>query len=171
MSTKRKRKCVWDSDAVECNSPAAGNPPLCAKHAKYRKKLQEQEEEQENVLIKSVLGALMDHPAVGGVFGRVNGILDNASGFVKDVANGKWPLGGVGPTPEAPPAPPPKASGLTSKEARELYGFKLTEKLEASKVKTRKRELATVFHPDKGYDQAMMVKINAAADVLLKECK
>lgn len=125
-------------------------------------------------MLASALGALLTHPSIGDIVGRVNGLLDKATGFVQDVKDGKWqpPLGAPpNPGPNQSRQPPPKTSSdaFNNQMAREIMGFKADEKLDATKIKDRKRNLAKIYHPDiPGNDPTMMRRINAAADVLLK---
>jgi hypothetical protein len=63
------------------------------------------------------------------------------------------------------PPPPPTAAD----DPRVVLGFEPQEKLTEARVKARKRDLASLFHPDKeGGSMAAMKRVNEAADNLLK---
>lgn len=63
--------------------------------------------------------------------------------------------------PPKPPPPPP--------DPREILGFAPGAQLTASEVKRRQRELAAMFHPDRGGSVRAMQRVNDAAAALLAE--
>jgi hypothetical protein len=86
--------------------------------------------------------------------------------------------------PRVQPKPPPrpkkqkKANGVSAPnshaveiDARTVLHFGPTEKLTSELIKKRRKVLATMCHPDRGGSAEAMAKVNAAADVLLKNLK
>ncbi len=63
----------------------------------------------------------------------------------------------------AKPAPPP------SENPYEVLGFPPDKPLLASEIKARQRELARMFHPDKGGSVRAMQRVNDAATTLLSQ--
>lgn len=70
------------------------------------------------------------------------------------------------------PAPPPRPPEAPKHDnPRTVLGFRDDEKLTKKSVKDRQRALAELFHPDKGGSVEAMQRVNAAAQLLLKEIK
>jgi hypothetical protein len=67
--------------------------------------------------------------------------------------------------PRTPPPPPPGPL----EDPRIVLGFEPGEQLTEARIKARKRELASLFHPDKqGGSISAMKRVNEATDALLK---
>ncbi len=90
----------------------------------------------------------------------------------------RWPAPDPGfanpPPPRAappPPRPPPVDPAIAKRRialaaARRTLGFTVGEKLDATMVKRRYRELARKYHPDHGGSDEKMKKLNAAFELL-----
>jgi len=75
--------------------------------------------------------------------------------------------------PQAPPPrPPPPRRPQPARDlvgpARVALGFPAGLKLTVEMVKERRKQLALIFHSDKGGSEEAMKRVNAAADILLE---
>lgn len=55
---------------------------------------------------------------------------------------------------------------MTERDARKIFGYKSTDRLDAEDVKKRWRELVKVHHTDRGGSQTNIADVNAAHDIL-----
>lgn len=93
--------------------------------------------------------------------------LKKFAGVVKDAI-----VSGVNKRVEQPPpAQPKRKAGMTSAEARALLHFGPKDPLTEAVIRKRKQGLARLVHPDVGGSTEAAARINAAADVLLKQVK
>lgn len=72
------------------------------------------------------------------------------------------------PRPRQPPPPKPHPVDKIG-PARVVMGFPANLKLTPELIKERRKQLALIFHPDRGGSPDGMSKINAAADLILKD--
>lgn len=156
-------KCSFVSKTKrKCPSPGKGIPPLCPKHFKQKA------QEATGASWATLLDVVMQQPKTKVIFEKVDGVLEKANGLLAKVAVGDFSdlqdlLTKAGKQrvvyqPE-----------VKEENPRVVLGFKVTDKLTASMIKDRRRELAKILHPDKGGSDEAMQRMNVAADKLLKE--
>lgn len=75
------------------------------------------------------------------------------------------------PPPRQPPPPKPRPAPDKIGPARVVMGFPASLKLTPELIKERRKQLALIFHPDRGGSPDGMSRLNASADVLLEACK
>jgi hypothetical protein len=160
-------RCAFKDGSRRCSRNGFGNPPLCRPHA----------------IQVNLDGKRVEFPEESPLFG----LLDMADRMfassqneaVQQVRNifGEFLAGAANqsnaqhqipheapPEPRTPPPPPP-----TLDDPRVVLGFEPGERLSAARVKSRQRDLALLFHPDKeGGSVAAMKRVNEAATDLLK---
>jgi len=137
---------------------ATGNPAICG--ICYEEQLFVEAED-------STVNQLLDHPAVQGLMDKgfqvFNKGVDRIIGRVDGYAKLAMQMVQNQQTQQAQ-APQP-----VQQSPREVLHFGPDEALTIEKIKTRKRDLASLCHPDKNGSVEAMQKINEAADLLLKE--
>lgn len=154
-------RCSFKGGGRRCSRNGTGSPVLCRAH-----KIHNSVEEDSSGFL-DLLGLADDvfRPSneeftgqVGKLFGA---FLTGAAVYEAAKAGSKAGRGSVtSPQPEATPVDNP----------RRVLGFEPAESLSKESIKTRKRELAKVFHPDKPMGSvSAMKRVNEAADALLKE--
>lgn len=159
----RVRRCAFREGSRRCTRNGFGNPPLCRTHA-IQVGLHGEEGEEDDPII-----SLID--IADRAFSRNrNEIVQNArqifGEFLAQRANQRNakrvppPPPPKSPPPPRPPPPPPE-------DPRDILGFPPGTKLTKALVKARQRELAQLFHPDKGGSVKAMQKVNDAAAKLL----
>ena len=147
-------RCAFKDGKRRCSRNGFGNPPLCRAHAvqiqmdgtpswfNILEMADRAFSKSNNETVQQVRSIFGDYLA-----GTVN------SSNARQV-----------PPPEAPTAPPP-----APEDPRVILMFEPGEQLTAERVKARKRELASLCHPDKqGGSISAMKRVNEAADALLK---
>lgn len=157
-------RCAFKDGQRRCSRNGFGNPPLCRSHA----------------IQVSLDGKNVAFPEESPLFG----LLDMADRMfstsnnetVQQVRNifGEFLAGTANssnarqvPPPREPRTPPPPASA--AEDPRVVLMFEPGEQLTVERVKARKRELASLCHPDKqGGSIRAMKRVNEAADTLLK---
>lgn len=156
-------RCVYPvKGGKQCASPGKGTPPLCPKHKKLYV-------EPINPFFAGLVNALLDQPVTKAIVSKVDGVLNKATNAFNKIAEGDFSelnsllRKGAKPTVEY--------GGATQEDPRTVLGFKMGEPITKAKIKERQRELAKLFHPDKGGSDEAMQRVNAAADILLKEIK
>lgn len=137
-----------------CKRPAVQEGDRCLSH------LIEDEEaaSQADELINTVL----ENPAVKKGVDKVNSLLDRFSAVIEQAAKGEIPFF------KPKPAPTPQKGDPVLK-ARALMHFSSDEPLTEEIIKTRRKVLARLAHPDataNGSNEAM-IKINRATEILL----
>jgi hypothetical protein len=70
-----------------------------------------------------------------------------------------------------PPPPPPPRQAPHIDDARVVLGFGATIQLTEKMVKSRQRELAAVYHPDRGGSEESMKRVNLAVAALLAQIR
>lgn len=136
-------RCAFEVDGRRCRAAGAqGNPPLCAGHR-----------------APSTVDKAMDQILLAGVGYLIGRFMPGAAAPPPATSGWAWP--GMPPNAPAPAAIDP----------RELLGFKPDQILDRATIQRRRRELALQYHPDKGNDPRMLVRINVAADQLLIEAR
>lgn len=118
-----------------------------------------------------ILERILERDEVQDIFQRAQGVVDKFAHVLDRVAAGDIPRGfrrqeGI---PRGQRAAPPGVQQGPAENPRSVLGFAPGAKLTADLIKTRKRDLAKLFHPDRGGSPDAMRRVNAAADVLLKE--
>ena len=171
------RRCSAITDrGSPCRNTGTGNPPLCHVHEALYEEGEDDEGEADAVV--AATNAILDHPQAQGVISKFNGLLDRVGGWFERAGTGQAPVGSATrPQPHAPrgqpPPPPPPRQPPPRREApidaRKILGFAPGLKLTVEMVKERRKDLAKLYHPDRGGHPEQMKTINAAADALLKE--
>lgn len=164
-------RCAFKDGQRRCSRNGFGNPPLCRSHAIQvnldGKRVEFPEE--------SPLFGLLDMAdrmfassnnetvqQVRNIFGEFLAGTANASN-----ARQVPPPHEQEPRRRAPRTPPPAPDA--PEDPRVVLMFEPGEQLTAARVKARKRELASLCHPDKqGGSVRAMKRVNEAADALLK---
>jgi hypothetical protein len=143
-------------------------------------------EEDEGDIVDVVVDRVLEHKTIRDTFGRVAGSVDRAAQFIDLLAQGRLrrpsppPSGGAGGgersagagqrrTPNASNGKP-SATGvgkMSKQEACAVLGFKMGTVMGREAIKSRQRELAKLFHPDKGGSDDAMCRVNEAVEVLL----
>lgn len=119
--------------------------------------------EDEDLDVHEILEEALRHPKIGGLFSSVARTIDKFSRVIDQVAQYTGPPprpGSPGPRPK--PTPQRIDPYLVLGLARDVP---LTEQL----IKERRRELARLFHSDKGGNDEAMKRVNVAADLLLQK--
>jgi hypothetical protein len=175
-------------EGKRCRRNGFGNPPLCREHAvssaldlEAGSPLVDMLGEgdrwvsrQQDPLVATAAGVLAW--AIMGIAtgrGRPPGVAPPGGfgfgdPFRRAAAGPRAPTGGQRrPRPQPPrPSEPPPPDPI--QRAREVLNFGPEEPLTKDAINSRRRQLATVFHPDRqGGGTAAMQRINQAADLLL----
>jgi hypothetical protein len=121
-------------------------------------------------LLEEAVNLFVAHPSVQDVLSRFGELLDSAGaqvphGIPRGHAAEAPPRPGNGQRARAAHAPPPPPGP----DPRVILHFNPSETLTREKVKARQRQLAEIFHPDRGGSVEQMQKINAAAEALLSQ--
>ncbi len=130
----------------------------------------EDDGEYEYDYVTAFAGEFANNPQVRNVIAGVNGLVDKARKMFDEN------LGGV-PRPQVRPpqngharqAPPPQRPQVPREDPRQVLGFGRDVKLTSQMIKERRRQLAMIFHGDRGGNDITMARVNAAADVLLQQ--
>jgi hypothetical protein len=167
------RRCAWlTRSGRPCTKTGIGNPPLCRTH-----RVQAEGGIEED-FTDGIVDRVLDHPTARGAFDRIAGSFDRVAQAIDDLSMGRVPWrkaqeGAPPPRPDGqarrPPSPPPKPNGLAT--AYTILGFKPGQKLTAEAVKDRRKELAKLFHPDRGGSTEAMQRVNVAAERILAALK
>lgn len=157
MSPRPKRCSYISEDGDRCPRPPGVDTDLCRLH-EAQEMIQELASHQDVQDALGRLGAAFE----GATIGRVARLIDRAAGFVDHLGR---PNGQPRPTPQ--PAPP-KAP---REDPRVVMGFAPDLKLTPELVKKRRKELARLFHTDKGGSMEAMKRLNIAAEALLQTFK
>lgn len=163
----RRRRCIFVDDDIRCTRISLGASPLCQEH-----------QEPSNI-IDQVFARFLAQPAVQNRLDQLDGLIQNAHGRVDDFLSGRTPMPEfrrrAAPTTEAPREahrpPPPRPAPRPTEDPRIVMGFGPKEPLTVEKIKTRKKALATLIHPDHGGDTTAMTRLNSAAAALLATLK
>lgn len=120
--------------------------------------------EEDEYDLSDVVDEALEHPRVRRVFDMLTETLDRAGQLIDKVSRGSIPKG------HAPVTPPP-----ANRKAINPYlvlGFHPGQKLTEEMIRTRRKKLAGVYHPDSADGDAESMKmVNAAADMLLRKLK
>jgi hypothetical protein len=163
-----------------------GDPPLCRDH--YTEIHYGTEAVDDDDLM-DVVDEIMDHPRVSDIFARFGRMFDGITGRLDrpDIRpnyrgptagyGAQWPQvpGGTIPPPRAEPPPPgpapapPPPPPLQLEDPRLVLGFPPEAKPTEPEIKSRRRKLAAIVHPDQGGSEEAMRRINLAADRLIEE--
>ena len=173
------RRCAWlTRSGRPCTKAGIGNPPLCRTH-----RVQAEggiEEDLAEGFTDGIVDRVLDHPTARGAFDRIAGSFDRVAQVIDDLSMGRVPWrktqeevppprpqnGG----PRRPPPPPsPRLNGLAT--AYTILGFAPGTKVTAEAVKERRKELAKLFHPDRGGSTEAMQRVNAAVERVLASLK
>lgn len=155
-------RCAYTTKRGRCQSPAKGDPPLCAKHKKLYKPPSPW---------VGLVDAVLQQPVAQGILGKLDQTLNKANQVVDRVAGGDFSdldglLNKLGkPKVHYPSPEPPK------EDPRVVLGFSPDEQLSVELIKKRRKDFAKILHSDKGGNDASMARINAAVDELLKGFK
>lgn len=146
-----KQRCVHEENGKQCRRRGEGDPPLCSTHE-----------------AQGLLGQILANDQIKAALNRLTGSLEQAATNRASALFARLDgfLASLGAPKAAPDAPPPKAE--PEEDPRVVLGFAADARLTPAMVKERKRELAKLFHPDKHGSAAAMQRVNAAADLLLK---
>lgn len=166
------RKCSYYNErGKRCGKKGTGNPPLCSAHMDA---LDLEPAFDEDDPLNMVMGRVIEHPGVQQVLNSFQGYLDTIAWNLDRASRVVPPPPRQAPkngqhTPPRRPAPPPPApkpqNGLSE---RIILGFGPHVVLTAALVKERRRELAKLYHPDRGGSHEALARVNDAADRLLK---
>jgi len=189
------RKCTFLVRGRQCTRVGEGNPPLCEEHEAEVYGDEEDEVSEGAEIVDEFLDDVFDNPRVQGALGRVVGFVDGFAHLVDRVSTPKAPgerreavkeawdrtraaaekanaaRKGVPPKrPQVPPGPPPPRR-VPVEDPMVVLGFEPATKLTVELVKARYKQLAQIYHSDKGGSTESMKRLNAARDVLLARCK
>jgi len=117
---------------------------------------------------RELLGELLAGEANAATAHRLRQVIaDRAQAAQRQVNAGyaEHPPRPPGYIPPPPPAAPPKIQ----EDPREVLGFPPDKPLTKSEIKARQKELARVFHPDRGGSVRSMQRVNDAAAALLAQ--
>jgi hypothetical protein len=124
---------------------------------------EEEDFEDDEYDLSDVVDEALEHPRVRRVFDMLTETLDRAGQLIDKVSRGSIPK-------HAPPAQPQAQKKLLNPYL--VLGFNPHQPLTEDMIKTRRRRLAEIYHPDKpGGDVEAMKMVTAAADMLLKKLK
>lgn len=142
-----------------------GDPPLCMEHSGLFEMLGDGAPES----IGELAGRVLDMPVVQDMFDRFAGRVE--SFFQRDAKYHYLDQHIPPPQPrQARTQRPASAPAAPKREnPRVVLGFGSQVKLTTDMVKQRRRELATLWHPDRGGSTEALQKVNEAADALLKQ--
>jgi len=160
--------CIYPSRGGNpCDKPGIGFPPLCSRHERYRDELDDEEDP-----IGHILGVLFQRPEVQRVLDQLNDVIDKAAVYIDQPERFRQLVDEEPFTRGRAKKPPPRHKAPTPASAKEdprvVLGFAPTMKLTSEIIKTRKKELARLWHPDHGGSEEAMKRLNTAADVLLR---
>lgn len=174
MPVKRQSmaKCSYMfANGKLCDTYGWGDPALCKKHEKFRDTVEEELRVEGGGVTAEFVGAVFDVPVVKRLLEKLGGLVDKA-GVVVEAADINALMERL--SKRAQVADPPDWVPTNNKvnDAKAILGFTLNQTLTVELIKQRKRDLAAIYHPDKGSGNAEKMQIiNAAADVLLKHEK
>ena len=143
-----------------CNRPGYGNPPLCDEH--YAR-------EGDESPLHVVVDRALDNPGIKKLVRSATSAVDRLANIVDQILTTSHTT----PPPKTAPSPRPipAKNGISELQARNQLGFAHTAPLSKAGIKQRRRELAKIYHTDKGSDSDMMKRINVATDFLLAKTK
>lgn len=121
----------------------------------------------ENEHVQAAMGQLAQSPQGQQLLGRVVDLVGQFNGIMDKIAAGELPQ----PQQVRGAAKVVERVVKRGPTPREVFHFGKDEVLTAEKIKARKKQLALMVHPDAGGATEEMVKINKAAEALLKEVK
>jgi len=154
------RRCAFKEGKRRCSRNGFGNPPLCRAHAIQVRLHGEQEEIlEENPLYAFINIADRALSRSNSNFAKQAGTLFGE--FLAASAN-KASAQRQYITPQYIPPPAPN-------DPLEILGFPAGSTPTKTQIKARQRELAQLFHPDKGGSLAAMQKVNDAVNALLSK--
>lgn len=125
----------------------------------------------ENENVQAIASQLMETEQGQRLMGQAVSVLSRFNEVVDKIAKGELPQPGQVKGVSKGAARVVERIIKRGPTAREILHFAPGEPLTIEKVKTRKKDLARFIHPDAGGAGDEMVKINTAADALLKELK
>ena len=173
------RRCAFLTPSGRpCPKTGTGNPPLCAHH---QEELEAEVEDGDEYTAEDLFGDVLEHPGFRSIFDRIAGSIDKVARGIDSMQDPRmWQ--NVGKAYQAKqearsqgnesqgrsrrPPPPPETP-----DPRSVLGFPPSVKITAEMVKDRRKELAKLFHPDKGGSHEAMQRVNAAAEKLLRDLK
>lgn len=167
---KRAPRCSYPTIRGKCGASGRkyGSQMLCAAHwLQVEAEANPELLEDEGDLVDDFVDQVFEHPQVQSIFSKASTLVDKFSKIVDRVASGAPPPPKKAPPPPKVP-PPPARRGPTPEQVLGIpQGTKITEDL----IKTKRRDLAMKYHPDRGGDVAKMQQVNLAADALLARLK
>lgn len=123
-------------------------------------------EDDDEYDVSEIVDEALEHPRVRRVFDMLTETLDRAGQLIDKVSRGTVPL-----PKHTRPTPPPQ----DHRKAINPYlvlGFHPGQRLTEEMIRTRRKKLATVYHPDAADgDAESMRMVNAAADMLIRKLK
>lgn len=171
-------RCAFQAGTpYQCPRSGIGNPPLCRRHYTLVQQLEEEEPEEkyESDLLGDAMRMILGDPAVQDLLHRAKEAL-RQSGH-NDPHYAEWPprpppSWNPAPRPTPPPPPPPRVpEPPKAQDPRVVLGFAPDIKLTPQMVKKRHRELAALYHPDRGGSEEAMKLLNNAVERLLAQVR
>ena len=159
---RRLPRCAYAEGRRRCKREGFGDPPLCHLHEVLR-------EDPPPMTLDDVLDD---------VFARAEDVarrmINKAKRDFSQLAQNQPRQAPINGSPWSPPPrkaprppPPPPQPTVPEPDPRDVMGFSPDTKLTREMVKTRQRELAKLFHPDRGGSTAATQRLNVAAKRLL----
>jgi len=151
----------------QCRNPGIGNPPLCEKH--YEVVYYADNSGDSSNVIEEAVNLFVQHPRVQDVIDRFGSVLEEAMGGAAGASRSPPYEAECPPRPEGAHGssrPTPEPPGI---DARTVLHFGPNEPLSRELIQQRRRQLAGIFHPDKGGSVEQMQNINNAAEELLSQ--
>lgn len=133
----------------------------------------DEDEEEFNATVDDFVSGVVEHPRVRRVFTSLTSTLDRVGqvlDHVSRVVSGAGRAAGPTPQGDAPPSSGPRAAPRPRPQPLNPYvvlGFNPNIPLTVEMVKERRKQLALLFHGDRGGFEESMKRVNAAADMLL----
>lgn len=171
---RRLPRCVFGREAgYQCTEAGIGNPPLCGYHFDLLNRAEYEDDRGD--LLEAAVNMFVDHPSIQSVLERFVDFLQEVGAQIppNDIPRGHPaeapppPPGGRRRRAKRPASPPPPPRD----DPRTILHFGSQEPLTRDAIKRRQRQLAEIFHPDRGGSVEAMQKINAAAEALLSQLR
>jgi hypothetical protein len=156
------RKCSFFEANRQCRRIGHGNPPICDFHDSIM-------DNGEDEIVDAVVGRIVENPTAQRVLNSLLGYIDRAAQGIDWTAAKVAPNGHhqpVQPPPRQRQAPPRRPEP-PREDPRVILGIPVGVKVTQEMLKKRYRELALLYHPDKGGNTEAMQRITRARDQLL----